>query len=280
MNVLDICQLAVMLPMACSISSGKVAIVTGANTGIGQAIALALAEAGADIAAGRPHRRPRRPPRRRRALGPARPSSIEADLVDDRAGRSASSTRRVAELGAARHPGQQCRHHPPRRRGRFHRGGLGRGDRHQSEDRCSSSARPPARHMIAQGARQDRQHRLAAELPGRHPRAELHRVQIGRRRAHQGCSPTNGRPRASTSTRSRRAISPPTTPPRCRPTRPATARSSSASRPGWGDASDLGGRGGVPGVGGGRLCPRPHPRRRWRLARALIPTSSSRIARR
>jgi 2-deoxy-D-gluconate 3-dehydrogenase len=31
--------------------SGKVAIVTGANTGIGQGIALALAAAGADIAA-------------------------------------------------------------------------------------------------------------------------------------------------------------------------------------------------------------------------------------
>ena len=33
------------------------------------------------------------------------------------------------------------------------------------------------RHMIAQGARQDRQHRLDAELPGRHQGAELHRVQ-------------------------------------------------------------------------------------------------------
>ncbi|NWN13472.1 SDR family NAD(P)-dependent oxidoreductase, partial [Escherichia coli] len=31
--------------------SGKIAIVTGANTGIGQGIALALAAAGADIAA-------------------------------------------------------------------------------------------------------------------------------------------------------------------------------------------------------------------------------------
>ena len=30
---------------------GKVALVTGANTGLGQAIALALAQAGADIAA-------------------------------------------------------------------------------------------------------------------------------------------------------------------------------------------------------------------------------------
>lgn len=38
-------------PMKIFDLSGRVAIVTGANTGIGQAIALALAEAGADIAA-------------------------------------------------------------------------------------------------------------------------------------------------------------------------------------------------------------------------------------
>jgi 2-deoxy-D-gluconate 3-dehydrogenase len=33
------------------------------------------------------------------------------------------------------------------------------------------------RHFIAQGARQDHQHRLDAVLPGRHPGAVLHRLQ-------------------------------------------------------------------------------------------------------
>ena len=41
--------------------AGKVALVTGANTGLGQGIAVALAQAGADIVARRPLERRRRP---------------------------------------------------------------------------------------------------------------------------------------------------------------------------------------------------------------------------
>lgn len=58
--------------------AGKVAIVTGANTGIGQAIAVALAEAGADVAlAGRS--RPDETAAQVRAAG-RRAALIEADL--------------------------------------------------------------------------------------------------------------------------------------------------------------------------------------------------------
>ena len=71
--------------------TGKVAIVTGANTGIGQAIALALAEAGADVAlAGRS--RADETAEQVAALGRSA-ALIEADLVDDRAGPATWSTR-------------------------------------------------------------------------------------------------------------------------------------------------------------------------------------------
>ena len=59
--------------------SGKVALVTGANTGLGQGIALALAEAGADIAAAG-NSAPTDTEARVRALG-RRFTFIQADLV-------------------------------------------------------------------------------------------------------------------------------------------------------------------------------------------------------
>ena len=94
---------------------GKVALVTGANTGIGQAIALGLARAGAEVvAAGRSSLdRDPRPDRRRGPEGAAR-----STLAARRPGRPPPA---LLALGAARHPRQQRRHHPPRRRRRLHR---------------------------------------------------------------------------------------------------------------------------------------------------------------
>ncbi len=84
-------------------------------------------------------------------------------------------------LRPARYPGQQRRDHPPRRFARFHRGGLGRGARHQPQGAVLPLPGRRAPHgrlgQPDERARQDRQYRLAAELSGRHPRAQLHRQQ-------------------------------------------------------------------------------------------------------
>ena len=69
-----------------------------------------------------------------------------------------------------------------------------------------------ARRRSPPGRRQDRQHRLDAVLPGRHPRAVLHRDEERRRRPDPAARQRMGGARASTSTPSRRATSPPTTP--------------------------------------------------------------------
>jgi NAD(P)-dependent dehydrogenase (short-subunit alcohol dehydrogenase family) len=62
---------------------GRTALVTGANTGIGQGIALALAEAGATVvAAGRSHGRDRETDRR----GQAAPASRSAGPISSRTG--------------------------------------------------------------------------------------------------------------------------------------------------------------------------------------------------
>ena len=170
---------------------GKVALVTGANTGLGQAIALALAEAGADIAAvGSP------PPTETADAGARARPPLRRDRGRpvDASSRSTAIVRETLDgLGGARHPGQQRRHHPPRRRGRFQRGGLGRGDRTSTSSPRSSWPRPPARHMIAQGARQDHQHRLDAVASRAASACRPTPPARAASPASPGCSPTNGR---------------------------------------------------------------------------------------
>ncbi len=79
--------------------SGKVAIVTGANTGIGQGIAIALAEAGADIAAvGRTA--PAETEAKVKAAG-GRFVHISADLGSHEAHRRASFPPTLKALGRA-----------------------------------------------------------------------------------------------------------------------------------------------------------------------------------
>ena len=108
-------------------------IVTGANTGIGQGIAVALAEAGArrSSAVGRSSMDETAAHRRRRRRGAS--TRVTADLGSIEPIERDASTEACGRGRPTRHPGQQCRHHPPRRRRRLHRGRLGRRDRRQSE---------------------------------------------------------------------------------------------------------------------------------------------------
>ena len=161
----------------------------------------------------------------------ARSTPVQCDLADHSAAQAMLDAV-WDERGPHRRAGQQCRHHPPRRCGRFHRGRLGRRDGRQPQ--VAVLPLPglwPAGACRAGRPRQDRQHRLGAELPGRHPRRVLHRLQARRARHHAAAGQRMGGARASTSTPSRRAISRPTTPRRCAPTRTAAPPSSAASRP-------------------------------------------------
>ena len=204
---------------------GKAALVTGANTGIGQAIAIGLARAGAEVvAAGR--------------------SSLDRDARPDR--RRGRCKAPPFEL-AARRPGE-----PPR--GLLAVGPLDilvnnagiirRADAVDFSESdwdkvidinlkavffLSQAFARPAIAARAGGAIVNIASLLV--VPGRHPRAGLHRRQARHRRPDPRARQRVGGARASTSTPSRPATSRPTTPRRCAPTRRAARRSSTASRP-------------------------------------------------
>ena len=116
-----------------STSPARRALVTGANTGLGQAIAVALARGRRRHRRGRPlvdGRDAKRWSRRRVApfqVDHGRPLRRCEPIERDR------RRKRRSAGGRHRHPGQQCRHHPPRRRDRLHRGRLGRGHGRQPE---------------------------------------------------------------------------------------------------------------------------------------------------
>lgn len=66
----------------------------------------------------------------------------------------------------ARHPGQQRRHHPPRRCPRFQRSRLGRRHEHQPQLRVLPRAGGGAAHGRARARRQDRRCRLGVSFQG------------------------------------------------------------------------------------------------------------------
>ena len=140
----------------------------------------------------------------------------------------------------AHHPGQQCRHHPPRRIPASMRESDWRDVIATNLDAVWYLSQAAGRRMRERGVGQHRQHRVAAFLSGRHPRAGLHRGQARRCRADQGAGERTGAAQASWSTRSRRAISPPITPARCAAD-PERSRQILERIPAgrWGDPDDI-----------------------------------------
>ena len=187
-----------------SISRARRALVTGANTGLGQAIAVALAEAGADIVAvGRSlHGRDAGAV----AATGRRFQAIAADLA------TLEPIERIVDGGLAMPGGSTSWSTMPASSAAPTRSTSREADWDAVMDVNLKSvfflSQAVARRMLADGARrQDHQHRLAAVLPGRHPDRLLHGEQERPRRPDPAAGLRVGRPAASTSTPSRRATS-------------------------------------------------------------------------
>ena len=89
---------------------GKVAIVTGCDTGLGQGMAVALAEAGCDVV-GVNRKIPHETSEKINALG-RRFMAIQADLSHQDA-LTSIVTKTVSAFGLGRYSGQQCRNYTP-----------------------------------------------------------------------------------------------------------------------------------------------------------------------
>ena len=176
-----------------SASTGKTALVTGASRGLGAAMARGLAEAGANVVLHASHEAPRAAADAIASECGVRTGCLTADLAD-RDAAERLDCRCGCARGRARHPRQQRGHHPPVRRGGTCRRGLGRRDCRESLERVPvvSGGRPADARARR---RKDHQRRVAAVVPGRHPRARVRRGERWRGAADQGARQRVGRPR-------------------------------------------------------------------------------------
>ena len=145
---------------------GKVAIVTGSNTGLGQGICRAYAEAGAKV------------------VGVSRrPSTETEELIGSENFYNAiadlSSCEVIPELRQNRYPRQQRGHNQEAGFHRVLRRELGQRFKRKFKDRFLFDAGGCKTVHKAGRRRQDYKHRLNALLSGRHKSALVHGKQVG-----------------------------------------------------------------------------------------------------
>ena len=249
---------------------GRRALVTGANTGIGQAIALGLARAGAHVvAAGRS------PVEETLALIAAEGLSGEGfSLALDDPAVAAGKLGRAGPLDILVNNAGIIR--------RADAVDFAEADWDDVIDVNLKAvfflSQAFARAAFASGRRRrHRQHRLAARLPGRHPHPELHRRQARRRRPDQAPRQRVGGPRHQRQRHRPRLHRDQQHRGAARRPRPQQGDPRPHPRRPLGRAVRHRRRRRLPRLAGGALHPRHHPARRRRLACPLTPCTAAHL---